>query len=320
MPCYRPQPAYLPGPLNPSLNKSPRIIYPTSRDATGAREFSYTFNREINSYITVPCNKCFGCRLQNAREWSLRMMHEARYSDRAYFVTLTYAPEHLPANGDLDYSHLDKFFKDAWHVFRGQNKFRYFACGEYGDKTLRPHYHFAGFDFQFDDLRYLPNKKNAEYYVSEKLRDLWGRGHVVVAPLTWFSAAYIARYVTKKMHGQNVREYADADTGEVFKYTIQRAFQSKGIGLRWLNDNWKEVWDLDGCLYKNDYIMKPPRYYFKQLEKRDLPRSIAIKEARRAAADERNLCPIDAQRDRELIYAMEAHRLQMQTVLKEIEL
>lgn len=54
-----------------------------------------------------------------------------------WFTTLTYAPEHLPTSGTLIPRHLTLFLKRL----RKTLPFRYYAVGEYGSKTNRPHYH-----------------------------------------------------------------------------------------------------------------------------------------------------------------------------------
>ena len=46
--------------------------------------------------LTVACGKCMDCRLSRAREWSLRVMHEASMYDRNIFVTFTYDDAHQP--------------------------------------------------------------------------------------------------------------------------------------------------------------------------------------------------------------------------------
>lgn len=44
----------------------------------------------IDHPILVPCGQCIACRLNKARQWSIRCMHEARYHSDNAFVTLTY--------------------------------------------------------------------------------------------------------------------------------------------------------------------------------------------------------------------------------------
>lgn len=323
MTCYRPQPATMGYDFLLKKWRQPRILYPVDRDASGAREYlrplgsfsSVSRKAEAHRYLHLPCGLCFGCRCDNARSWSLRMMHEARYHDACYFITLTYSPESMPVDGDLRYSDLQDFFKRARHLFQLPDKsFKYFACGEYGDKTLRPHYHFAAFDFHIPDLRPFKQVAGGWYFLSDALRDCWKHGHVVVAPLSWQSAAYIARYVTKKMHGSNRRDKGtfNPDTGELDLYAQQRAFQSKGLGLPFYLEHFSEIWDLDGCLYNGKYMVKPPRYYMKQLEKTDPDRALSIKLNR---LENHEVSFLDRERDSELLYQMEAKRLHMQTIL-----
>jgi len=96
----------------------------------------------------IPCGQCAACRIQRRKEWSLRLWHERSYWDRSVFVTLTYAEDHLPLckkgipegyTGTLVKEDLQKFFKRLRRVVR--KPIKYYACGEYGDSTQRPHYH-----------------------------------------------------------------------------------------------------------------------------------------------------------------------------------
>ena len=188
MVCYRPQPALQPFDRSTGKYASPLIQYPLSRDAQGVREFaslnSMAKDKRLRGrsfrYLTLPCGLCFGCRCDNTRMWSLRMMHESRYHEHCYFITLTYAPEFLPKDGDLNYRDLRLFFVNGRHHFQIPGfPFKYFACGEYGDRNLRPHYHFAAFDFVLDDLRPLHGALRGQYFLSDHLRQVWGKGHVV---------------------------------------------------------------------------------------------------------------------------------------------
>lgn len=321
MTCYRPQPAY----QNFHFGQwsQPRIIYPTRVLAGGVREYPRFFGdfsdiqtkKPRQRLITLPCGLCFGCRCDNSRSWSLRMMHEQRYHDETYFITLTYAPEYLPPDGNLRYKDLQNFMKRARHEFQSPSQpFKYFACGEYGDKNLRPHFHFASYSFRISDLRPLPNSKNGQYFISESLRDCWQYGHVVVAPLEWQSAAYIARYVTKKMHGGNMRylDTFDPLTGEVDVYNHERASQSKGLGKSFYHQHFDEIWANDGCLFNRKYMVKPPRYYMKLLEDENPEWAAAVKESRRKEVPDLRL---DVERDRELLYIMDAKKFHMQTLL-----
>lgn len=109
----------------------------------------------------VPCGKCYHCTITRVNEWVTRMQLQSMYSKHTYFCTLTYsssAPKEILDECDavihdynvdrkkqmsplvLNKTHLQKFFK---RLRKNTNKtFQYFACGEYGTKWARPHYHF----------------------------------------------------------------------------------------------------------------------------------------------------------------------------------
>lgn len=349
MTCYRPHKAvqgyYQDDDYMPDGWAQPRIWKPEETAVDGVRSWSSEPPDKVRAYqkqflwtreLVLPCGHCVGCRLDNARMWSMRMMHEARYSKHTYFVTLTYADENLPPDADLRYSDLRDFFKRARHHYQGEPAptsrrpnarqvtleapaFRYFACGEYGDRTLRPHYHFAAFDFKIDDLRPFKQTASGWYFISESLRQVWRHGHVIVAPLEWSSASYISRYVTKKMRGQDIRikRLAANEDEEAEYYTVQRAFQSKGLGLRWYEDNKQEVWDLDACLFRGQYLVKVPRYYYKKLKECDPDWAQEVESARwHKYADKRE--PLDTTRDRQLLYEMQAKNLELQTLKRSL--
>ena len=103
-------------------------------------------------YIQVPCGKCVICRDKKAREWSFRAMCEnATAETQPIFVTLTYNNKHLPDCG---------IFKEEIQLFMKRlrikldrlnikHNLRYFACGEYGTKSARPHYHMIIWNFPY---------------------------------------------------------------------------------------------------------------------------------------------------------------------------
>ena len=90
--------------------------------------------------LEVPCGKCIGCRIAKRKEWSLRMLHELTYHPQSSFVTLTYDDYHLPPCCSLKKRHLQLFLKRLRKNL-GERRIKYFACGEYGGQTMRPHYH-----------------------------------------------------------------------------------------------------------------------------------------------------------------------------------
>lgn len=348
MACYQPLKAvqgyYADDDYMPDGWAQPKIIYPIDETSDGARIWPDDLPKKVSTYkkqfditreIALPCGWCVGCRLDNARMWSLRMMHELRYSTNCHFITLTYADKYLPDHADLKYEHLRDFFKRARHLFQGELSptsrrptrhvvtpsspaFRYFACGEYGDKTMRPHYHFCAYDFKIPDLRFFKQTKTGPYFISQALADCWQHGHVITCPLDWASAQYVSGYVTKKMNvHEGVRLISPANEDEEAEYyTIQRAFQSKGLGLRWYQEHQKEVWDLDACLYSNKYLTKVPRYYFKQLQDTDPERAEEVLIKRYEKFKDRPV--LDTELDRQLQYAMVAKRLQLANSIRSL--
>lgn len=87
--------------------------------------------------ILVPCGKCLACLTTKRNDWSFRLMQEWRASTGALFVTLTYHPKFVPDTG-VNKRHVQLFMKRLRKV---APKIRYYAVGEYGTKTKRPHYH-----------------------------------------------------------------------------------------------------------------------------------------------------------------------------------
>lgn len=152
------------------------------------------------------CGQCTPCRINRRRVWTHRVMLEAaQYHDNA-FVTLTYNDEFLPENGSLDPKALTKFIK---RLRRRSPKIRYFGCGEYGDISMRPHFHLAIFGYPMcrkGISRF--NRQNRCCAACDTIQDAWSgfkgnerlpMGNILVGELTQQSAQYIAGYVVKKM-------------------------------------------------------------------------------------------------------------------------
>ena len=111
-------------------------------------------------------------------------MLESYMHKESSFLTLTYAPEHIPSGGTLVPRDAQLFLKRLRKSI-SPVQIRYFLVGEYGDSTQRPHYHAAlfGIGIGFTDV----------------VKEAWGRGHVMLGDLTLHSAQYIAGYTIKKM-------------------------------------------------------------------------------------------------------------------------
>lgn len=223
--------------------------------------------------LDLPCGRCVGCRLERSRQWASRILNEAKGHDCNSFVTLTYAPQHLPPGGSLDYADFQRFMKRLRKRLHGQ-KIRYYMAGEYGEQLERPHFHAClfGCDFSFDRSLW-SNKGGFRLYRSPTLEQCWSFGHSLIAELNFETAAYVARYVMKKITGSMADDHyrkVDPDTGEVYQLTpeFNRMSLKPGIGHDFITKYMDDVYPHD-YLVVNGKRTKPPRYYDKQFEKVD---------------------------------------------------
>lgn len=93
----------------------------------------------LNSQL-ARCGHCEPCRANRSREWAGRILLEATTYEQNVFLTLTYNDDHLPPDGSLR----PKDLQDWVHRLRKalkHSRLRFYAVGEYGSQTDRPHYH-----------------------------------------------------------------------------------------------------------------------------------------------------------------------------------
>lgn len=204
-------------------------------------------------------------------------MHEASLQPLNCFITLTYAPEHLPKGETL----VKRHFQDFVRELRRQMgvKIRYFHCGEYGEQLCRPHYHAILFGMDFLDKKpWKVTEAGEQLYVSPRLDKIWGKGHCSVGNVTFESCAYVARYVCKKITGDAAEEHYKGKQPEYI--TMSR---DPGIGALWW-DKWHPSVDRHDSIVMNGHEMKPPRFYDKRLKKHNELRYDEIKQKREADA------------------------------------
>lgn len=146
---------------------------------------------------------------------------------------------------------------------------RFYLAGEYGPKLLRPHFHICIFGLDFSDKKYLVKTgPGSKLYRSPTLEKLWKYGYSSVGALTFESAAYAARYVMKKINGQQAKEHYEKinpETGEIYKLQPEYNNMSRmpGLGLAWL-EQYKDDWYPEGKLIVNGKKTNTPRYYDKK--------------------------------------------------------
>lgn len=204
--------------------------------------------------VPIPCGQCIGCRLERSRQWAVRLMHEASMHDANCFVTLTYDEEHVPDDGSLVKGDFQRFMKRLRRSVEPR-KVRFFHCGEYGEVSRRPHYHALLFGFDFPDKRGWSVRNGLPVWRSADLERLWPLGLSELGSITFESAAYVARYVVKKVTGRAAESWYGGREAEYA--TMSRR---PGIGRAWLEKYKCEVYPADGVVMRGR-LMKPPRAY-----------------------------------------------------------
>lgn len=315
MSCYHPLKAFKIG-INEDTGKDKYIIrsyqvdYIYKRvsddhwiDGYGTRSFIPNYIH-VDEWIEIPCGKCIGCRLKYSREWANRCMMESYDHEHNWFLTLTYNDNHLPSkrkyyDGDgnekespfhpLVKRDLQLFFKRLRN-HSGQ-KFRYFAAGEYGSKSGRPHYHVIIFGLKLDDIK--PISKNPlgqQYYTSDTITRSWldvnGNeiGFHILGAVDWNSCAYVARYVTKKIKSKDHSIY------DMLNYEPEFSLMSRkpGIARNYYENHKEEIYrNQEIFLSTNDGCkrIRPP-HYFDNLYDIDYPSDMAsIKDDRKRALE-----------------------------------
>lgn len=142
----------------------------------------------VKGLTPLPCGQCMPCRINARRVWTARLVLELFQHREAAFVTLTYSDENLPANGNLCKRDLQLFLKKLRFALEPV-RVRYYAVGEYGDRTSRAHYHV---------LLYGVGRSAAQ-----AINAAWGLGLVHIGDVTRESCQYVAGYVTKKMNNKD---------------------------------------------------------------------------------------------------------------------
>lgn len=228
--------------------------------------------------LSLPCGRCLGCKTARAAAWANRATHEASLWPVNTFVTLTYDDAHLPYGGHLVPEHLQKFLKRlrayanrSRGVIDGDRRagIRFLACGEYGDRTSRPHYHAVLFNAGFSDA-YQVGDDLAE---SPTLNKLWPYGSNRLSPFVPARANYVAQYTLKKIGTDEVDE-----NGVVRPPPFLRCSLRPGIGSAWL-DKFREDLAHGYLVDSEGRKAAVPRSYLARLrrEQSQLPDTIAAR-------------------------------------------
>ena len=172
--------------------------------------------------MSMPCNHCAACYKNHSDDWFSRLTIEFYNSRDAAFLTLDYAPEFVPIN---EQSGLLSLKKEDFQLFMKRLRqkvpagtLRYFAVGEYGSQSHRPHYHAIMFGID-------------KYQCWEAARPSWRKmgkdiGHVHVGNVTPASIRYVCSYITARRHHQFNKTLAEPP------FSLQSS--NPGIGFQYM--------------------------------------------------------------------------------------
>lgn len=194
--------------------------------------------------LFVPCGKCYACRLNKRMEWTYRLSKELYVSVSAYFVTLSYSDEYLKYHVNrqtgevaavLNKVDLQTFIKRL----RYYSKFRYFAVGEYGEKTMRPHYHLLIF--------------NLSRSAAMKIESVWKMGNIHIGRVETGSI----HYVTKDL----MKPFTKTSIVGVDGFRLMSTKPAIGSSELIMDSMLNNKLDNDFSVFLNGYKLNMPRYY-----------------------------------------------------------
>lgn len=221
--------------------------------------------------VVVPCGRCAFCGASRRSEWATRLhYHGLKYLCKR-FITLTYSDKYLTwsnGNPQLHKRDLKLFFK---RLRKKGAKFSYYAVGEYGSTTHRPHYHVIMFgETREQDIR------DAWSRYSRKTKKYNPLGIVHIGSVTQASIMYCLGYIIAGKSATLLR-------GRVHSFSVM----SQGLGKNYLTKA-MVAWHKSGL--KNYTILegqkrKLPRYYASRIfSKLDLVR-ISVRDQKKQFAE-----------------------------------
>jgi len=172
------------------------------------------------------------------------LLQQDKVSRTAHFVTLTYRNEEVPKSPNgfrtLSKPDVQKFFKRLRKKIAGNNRsdIRYYAAGEYGPRTFRPHYHLIIF--------------NA---TPETIYSSWGKGRVTIDPVNGRTVSYTTKYICK---GRFKKRFNADDRQPDF------SLMSKGLGANYLTREVVAYHQADltrNFVVQEGFKLAMPRYY-----------------------------------------------------------
>lgn len=230
----------------------------------------------------VPCGKCIKCLKRRSNGWAFRLEQEQKRSTSSAFLTLTYERCPISSNGfqtlvKKDFQdfmkRLRKFISDKYIELGYKSKdeipsLKYYACGEYGGKTQRPHYHAIMYNLPYqavNDLQIITSK--------------WQHGYCYIAKSEPASIMYVAKYI-QKISNRDI-SVVDRETGEIIAEddrVKEFSLMSKHLGSNYLTEAIIEYYRsrmLAVIRKENGVLMSMPRYYKEKIFTKAELRNIA---------------------------------------------
>lgn len=278
----------------------------------GVRPYFLKRSEAHRASIELPCGWCPGCRIDQARDWSIRCTHEAAMHKHNAFVTLTFSDEGLADRELKEGLNPHTLSKRDWQLFAKRMRekvgpFRFLMSAEYGEppngtsRGYRPHYHalIFGQDFHEDRVRCV-DRAGTTFFQSPTLAELWPRGRHDIRACIPETISYVCRYVQKKLRKRNEPETrwqrVNATTGECFEVLPEFALMSRGgrgkdgQNLKGIGHGWWEKYK--GDAFPSDFVIikgkrQPvPKYYYNKLKEENPELATLVRDERvKSAAD-----------------------------------
>ena len=215
---------------------------------------------EISDIVEIPCGHCELCQKSRSKDWIIRIekaLEAFRKNHRqsfSYFITWTYDDDHLPLSPTTSMPSLDKqTFRHMFNTIKNTehltaDDFQYYAVGEYGDLSARPHYHAIVFTSKDIDWQHY-----------------WSFGHVEIGDVQPASIGYVTRYVDKKLGS-----YIKKDDYELLGIEPIFSIMTKGLGKDFILERIETYKDnpalLNCILGQNGQKFNLPKYGKKKLD------------------------------------------------------
>lgn len=226
--------------------------------------------------VMRPCGYCSGCLRKKANDWKVRLAHEIQLSEQVTFLTLTYDDKNLPQDKSVDKDAFVKYVKRLRsRLKRRKHKgITYFGCGEYGDKTARPHYHIILFGISAQHYRELFCKQEqSDRWIKDTLwTDGFTRPEDVRSPVR--ASSYVSNYLVKSFRSLKRVKVRKSD-GNGFSYEWRRKDgrklpfikYSNGLGAKWLDTIDAQTAKREGYVVLGGSKYSVPRYYRERWER-----------------------------------------------------